>query len=172
MKKNKIYLVGFMGAGKTTVGRLLSLESGIPFYDLDECIEIECGMSISDIFSKRGEAYFREIESNMLREITENKDRFIMSTGGGVVLREENREVMKKNGVTIYLKGEVENLFQRIKKETNRPLLDVENPFERFKSLFEQRSSLYDISSDYTVYTDNKSPNMIVSEILRLIEIK
>src|ERR1700758_3868810 len=119
-----------MGAGKTSVGSILAKKLGLDFRDLDKLIQKELEMTIPEIFSRFGEEFFRDVESKALQSVVQ-RGRQVVATGGGVVLREENWEVMKKEGITIYLKAPAEVLWSRIKYNTSRPLLQVENPSEK-----------------------------------------
>jgi shikimate kinase len=166
--KNKIsksiYLIGFMGAGKTSVGKILAEKLQLEFCDLDELIEAECGKTISSIFSDHGEAFFRELESKTLRSVSQNGGQ-IVATGGGVVLRQSNWKIMKEEGITIYLKASPDVLWNRIKNDTSRPLLQVEKPFEKVRELLSLRMPLYE-KADIVIETENKSPENIADNII------
>jgi shikimate kinase len=166
--KNKIskniYLIGFMGAGKTSVGRILAEKLRLEYCDLDELIEAECGKTISSIFSDHGEAFFRELESKTLRSVSQNGGQ-IVATGGGVVLRQSNWKIMKEEGITIYLKASPDVLWSRIKNDTSRPLLQVEKPFEKVRELLSFRMPLYE-KADIVIETENKSPENIADNII------
>jgi len=160
-----IFLIGFMGAGKTSVGRVLAKKMGLDFIDLDEVIKKELGMAIPEIFSRFGEDFFRDEESKALRSVSQRKGQ-VIATGGGVVLREGNWEIMKNDGITIYLKASAGVLWSRVKSNTSRPLLQVENPFERLQELFSKRVSLYE-RADLMVNTENLSPADVAEKIIR-----
>ncbi len=153
-----------MGAGKTTVGRILAKKLEMGFRDLDKVIEKELEMTIPEIFSRFGEVFFRDAESKALRSVVRER-RQVIATGGGIVLKEENWKIMKKEGITIYLKASVEVLWNRVKNNTSRPLLQVENPFKKMQELLSRRISLYE-KADLTVDTGNISPGEVVEEIL------
>ncbi len=167
MTKNKtpknIFLIGFMGAGKTTVGKILAKRLKLAFIDLDGMIEKELNLTIQEIFSRYGEDFFRDAETKALRSIAD-KDRYVVATGGGVVLREENWETMEGNGITVYLRAPAGVLWSRVKNNTSRPLLQVENPFERFCELFSRRIPQYE-KADLIVDTENVSPEYVAIEI-------
>ena len=167
MTKNKtpenIFLIGFMGAGKTTVGRILANKLKLAYLDLDEVIEKELKLTVQEIFSRFGEDIFRDAETKALQTITQ-KDKQVVATGGGVVLRKENWETMEANGITVYLKAPAEVLWSRVKNNTSRPLLQVENPFERLCELLSRRIPLYE-KSDLIVDTENVSPEHLALEI-------
>lgn len=162
-----IFLIGFMGAGKTTVGKVLAKNLGRDFVDLDEYLVKKLGITVPQIFSRFGECFFRDAESEALLSVSK-KNRQVIATGGGVVLRDGNWELMKKRGITIYLKASPEILWNRIKGNTSRPLLQVENPYKRLLELLSKRNALYE-KADFTVETVNVSPQNIAEEIEKLI---
>lgn len=168
MVKNKIskniYLIGFMGAGKTSVGRILAEKLQLDFCDLDELLEAECGKTISRIFSELGEDFFRELESKELQSVSKNS-RQIVATGGGIVLRQSNWKIMKEGGITVYLKASTDVLWNRIKNDTSRPLLQVEKPFEKARELLSLRMPLYE-KADLIIDTGNKSPENVADYII------
>jgi shikimate kinase len=171
MVENKIsrniYLLGFMGAGKTSVGKILAEKLRLEFRDLDELIEGECGKAISRLFSEHGEDFFRDLESKKLLTISEKSGQ-IISTGGGVVLRQANWEVMEKGGVTVYLKASPDVLWSRIRNDSSRPLLQVKKPFERVNDLLSMRIPLYE-KADIIIETENKLPEDIADYIITRI---
>jgi len=156
-----------MGAGKTTVAKILSKRLNYNFVDLDLDIEKEQRISISEMFEKHGEKYFRDVETDSLRKISERSNQ-IISTGGGIVIKDENWEIMKSTGVTIYLKASIEMLFDRVKHKTTRPLLNVENPFEKAKELFNARESLYE-NSDIVLDREGLEPGDVAVAIIKEI---
>ncbi|MGB7291226.1 MAG: shikimate kinase [Thermodesulfobacteriota bacterium] len=168
MIKNKIskniYLLGFMGAGKTSVGKILAEKLQLEFCDLDELIEAECGKTISGIFSEDGEAFFRDLESKKLRSVSQISGQ-IVATGGGIVLRQSNWKIMEDGGVTVYLKASTDVLWNRIKNDTSRPLLRVEKPFEKVRELLSMRIHLYE-KADIVIETENKSPETVADYII------
>ena len=119
-----------MGAGKTKIGKLLASKLNTNFYDLDTEIEDKFKRKISDIFSIEGEQYFRELETETLKDISSNSDKSVISTGGGIVLKDENWAIMNKNGITVYMDVDIETLWSRIKDDPDRPLVNVESPYE------------------------------------------
>ena len=159
-----IYLIGFMGAGKTSVGKILAEKLRLEFYDLDELIEAECGKTISRIFSEHGEVFFRELETERLKSVSKNSGQ-IVATGGGIVLRESNWKIMKEGGITIYLKASADVLWNRIKDDTSRPLLQVEKPFEKARELLSMRIPLYE-KADIIVDSEDKSPENVADDII------
>ena len=138
-------MVNSVAPANASSGSFLSKRLNCEFVDLDLYIEKEQGISISEMFEKHGEKYFRDVETEGLRKISEKSNQ-IISTGGGIVIRDQNWEIMKKSGTTVYLKASIETLFNRVKHKSTRPLLNVENPFEKAKELFLSRESLYEKS--------------------------
>lgn len=169
MGKN-IVLTGFMGAGKSTVGRILAKTLGMRFVDTDEEIERRAGMSIPEIFSEYGEEHFRDLESEVIREISSWENAVIV-TGGGAVIREENRKWLRKNGIIVYLHVEPEEAFRRLRDNTSRPLLMVENPLNRIRELMEKRREFYR-DNDFEIDTTGLSPEEVAEEIIKKIKIK
>jgi len=168
-KINNIYLIGFMGAGKTTIGKFLSRKLNYNFVDLDLHIEKEQGISISEMFEKHGEKYFRDAETESLRKFSEKSNQ-IISTGGGIVIKDENWQIMRNRGVSVYLKSSIKTLFNRVKHKSTRPLLNVENPFEKAKELFSSRESLYE-KSDIIIDREGLEPGDVADAIVRELEI-
>jgi shikimate kinase len=151
-KRDNLYLVGLMGAGKTTVGRLLARHYGSTFYDSDHEIEARTGVKIPVIFEIEGEAGFRKREEAVIAELTALSG-IVLATGGGAILSAVNRENLKKNGVVIYLRGTPEHLHERTRHDRNRPLLQTENPLEKLRELYRQRDPLYREVADIVVDT-------------------
>ncbi len=137
-----IYLVGFMGTGKTTVGRVLAGKLNFKFVDLDDLIEGKEGIKIVDIFAKKGEAYFRDLESTALKE-TGGKEKLVVACGGGIVIRPGNVDFLEKNGLTVCLDAEPEAVYGRIRKSEHRPLLNVSNPKKEIEKLLNARKEFY-----------------------------
>ena len=165
MNKN-IVLVGLMGAGKTSVGRLLAEKLGIEFYDTDDVIENEAGCSIVDIFSQKGEQAFRELEKKTILKLSQ-KSGNIISTGGGSLENEENLKNLKKNGLIVYLKASPEVLYERIKNQKNRPLLKNGSPLKTLKELLEKREQAYK-RADYIIDTALKTAEDVTNEIVKV----
>jgi shikimate kinase len=159
-----LYLVGPMGAGKTTIGRLLAETLHIPFYDVDREIEECSGVDIPWIFDKEGEQGFRDRETTMLKTLSEG-GRCVISTGGGAVLREENRRIMAAQGQVIYLCTSVEEQIRRTARDRKRPLLQQGNPQETLRNLMAERAPLYEALADFTLQTDGRSPRSVVQEL-------
>lgn len=161
-----IYLVGFMATGKTAVGKELARKKKWQFLDLDELIELRQKRTISDIFAKEGEAYFRRIEKKILQEVSREK-KFVIACGGGIVLDKDNIRIMKETGKMICLSATPEVILKRTQSYMHRPLLNVQNPKEKIEMLLKFRAPFY-AQSDYTIDTSNISINEVVAKILKL----
>ena len=162
---NNFILIGFMGSGKTEVGKRLAKRLGYTFMDTDLLIEEKTGKSISDIFSKDGELFFRDIETLILTELS-GINEHVISTGGGIVTKKENILLLKKTGFIIWLKASPETILKRVGSETHRPLLKVDNPLEKIKKLMSQREQSYS-EADLTIDTDGLEVEDIVNNIIR-----
>ena len=165
MLPRSIVLVGPMGAGKSTIGRQLSNSLKREFKDSDHEIVARTGASIPLIFEIEGEEGFRKREAAMIDELSQVGD-IVLATGGGAVLREENRKHLKERGVVIYLYASIDQLFERTSRDRNRPLLQTENPRQKLEELMEQRDPLYREVADMVVHTDDRSIRSVVKEIL------
>lgn len=164
----KIFLTGFMGAGKTTVGSVLAGKIGAQFCDLDVFISARESASVDEIISLRGEAEFRKLESEALAEVCEKPGTGVVATGGGVVLSESNRAAMKQSGVAIYLKADFETLMRRISQDAPRPLLKVSYPETKAAEIFSGREHLYETAC-LTVETDGLSPDEVATKTVGLL---
>ena len=163
-----IVLVGMMGAGKTTIGELLATKLNRELKDIDRVIEQEQKKSIIEIFTDDGEEVFRKLESETIEKFSNMSD-LIISTGGGALEKANNLSNLQKNGIIIYLKADIEELFKRVKNETQRPLLKEQDPLEVIKKLIKKREKFY-LMADITIITDNKSPEKITEEIIKAIK--
>ncbi|WP_237068624.1 shikimate kinase AroK [Microbulbifer guangxiensis] len=152
-----IFLVGPMGAGKSTIGKLLAAQLRLPFADSDKVLEDKTGADIPWIFDVEGEAGFRRRESDVLRQLCEGPVQ-VVATGGGIVLREENRRLLRKHGLVVYLQASIDQLVERTAKNSNRPLLQVPNPRARIVELVEERDPLYREVADLVCETDHCTP--------------
>lgn len=159
-----IYLVGPMGAGKTTIGKLLARQLNREFIDCDKYIVSQTGADIPWIFDKEGEGGFRERETRALSELV-TRPKIVLATGGGVVSLAINRQLLK-NGLVIYLNADVETQFLRTKKDRNRPLLQTDNPKAVLEQLYSQRHPLYLSVADIVLATGRLYPQQMVNEIL------
>ena len=154
---DKIILIGFMGAGKTTLGRILAKRLGISFVDTDERIVREQKRAVSDIFAKEGESYFRELETEQLKELLGLEERMVISVGGGLPVQPQNHELLRELGTTIYLKAGIETLVKRLSRDTKRPLLQGGSVEEKIAGLMREREPVYEKVADKIVQTDGKS---------------
>ncbi len=161
-----IVLTGFMGTGKSTVGKELARRLGMTLIELDSEIEKAEGMTIREIFSQYGEEYFRQKETEAIKRLSGERG-LVISTGGGVVLREENMDILRRDGVVICLWAEPETVLERTSDTRERPLLDVEDPLERIRKLLEYRRPFYE-QADHFIKTDGKTPVQIAEEIIEL----
>lgn len=168
MDYKNISLIGFMGCGKSTVGKILAERTGFLFIDLDRVIEIEEGKKINDIFKKHGEGYFRELESKVITKIYKNKN-CIFACGGGVVNRKHNMKIIRRNSLVIYLSVSPEIALVRLKDVRDRPLIDVENRKEIIKKMLGRRDRLYGKYADLIINNDDNNPQKASDDILKLI---
>lgn len=157
-----VILTGMMGSGKTTVGKELATVLNYDFIDLDEVIENKYG-KITDIFSQKGEKYFREIETQELKNF-ENQSNFVLSTGGGVILKDENIKILKDLGQVFYLSAKSETIYNRIKNQKHRPLLNTQNPKNTIEEILSKRLEKYEKSGE-KIITDSKNAKEIAGEI-------
>lgn len=153
-----------MGAGKSTIGRLLSTELQCEFHDSDKEIEERCGANIPWIFDMEGEAGFREREEHAIDELTQLND-VVLATGGGAVMREQNRKHLAARGTVVYLCTSVDQQLARTAKDRNRPLLQQENPEKVLRDLFAVRDPLYRSIADIVIETDQRNPKWVVNEL-------
>jgi len=167
IKGNNIYLVGFMGTGKTSVGKELAKASKRQFVDLDELIELKEKRPISDIFAKDGELYFRRIESNTLKEVAKESN-FVIGCGGGIVINPENIKIMKESGLMFCLAATPEVIIKRTSGSAHRPLLNVKDPKKQISHLLKLRSCYY-AQADKTIDTSKLSIKQVASKISKLI---
>ncbi len=165
-KNNNIYLVGMPGAGKTTVGRHLARRMQRPFIDADHEIEARTGVRIPLIFDIEGEQGFRDRESRVIAELA-NESNLVVATGGGVVLRPENRTALKQGGTVVYLHASPRLLFERTRLDPNRPLLQVADPMQKIEELFAQRDPLYREVADIVINSLGGSINHLIKQVER-----
>lgn len=166
MLSDKIVLVGFMGSGKSSVGKELSKRLGIKLLDSDTCIEMQEKKSINDIFNDEGEESFRDMESDFLRKLSLSDENFILSTGGGMPCFNDNAKLIKEVGVSVYLMASPDSILERLNNDTSRPLLKEGNKLEKIKSLLSKREDFYKNAADIVIKTDGKSVEEIADEIL------
>ena len=164
----RIVLMGFMGAGKTTIGKSLAEAAGIEFVDTDERIEKEQGRKISDIFAEDGEPVFREMETELLKRLVESKDEFVLSIGGGMPVREENRRLLREIGTVVYLKTSKEEIIRRVSGDTARPLLQGGALEEKVNALMNARAHIYEEVAHKEVITDGCEVSSLVEKIRKI----
>ena len=162
---HNIFLIGFMGVGKSTIAKLLAKELQAELIEMDETIEAEAGMSINEIFEQFGEQHFRDLETALIERVSKNGGA-VVSCGGGAVLRPENVEMMKQSGKIIFLSATPETIYERVKHSTNRPLLNGNMNVEYIRGLMERRREAYENAADVVISTDGKWKSQIVEEIL------
>ncbi len=167
-KKPNIIITGFMGTGKTTVGKIISNKLNFIFLDIDELIEKTTGMKISEIFKKFGEPRFRDIETEMVKVVTKKRGQ-VISTGGGVVLREENLHHLKKSGIIFCLTASPNTIFERTKGCKDRPLLQVDNPQDKIKELMNERRPFYE-KADIIIDTEGLSASEVAERVIKEYE--
>jgi shikimate kinase len=155
-----------MGAGKTTLGRLIARDLGYEFYDSDKVIEERTGVTIATIFDIEGEAGFREREKKIIAELAELNN-IVMATGGGAILLEENRNVLKSRGFVVYLKVSVRQQLMRTSRDHSRPLLQTSNPKQRLETLARERNHLYEEIADLSIDTDRYHASTLKSRIIK-----
>lgn len=158
----KIYLVGFMGCGKSAIGKRLSYYLKMPYYDMDREIERQQGMTISEIFEKFGEEHFRNLETEFLRNFRD--EACIIATGGGVAMKEENRKIMRKTGLVFFLDANFEEIYERIKNDKKRPIVQRSTK-EQLEQLYHNRRKYYRMASHIRVKTKGKPMKKIVEYI-------
>lgn len=165
MKKKNIILIGFMGCGKSTVGKKLANALNYQFLDTDAMIEESCGKLISKIFEEDGEAAFRQAETSVLQKLKEEANRSVISTGGGMPLKEENARYMHEIGTVFFLEAEIETILERLQNDTQRPLAAGEDREQRLKKLYAERLPVYRAVADSCIDTEGKSFYRIIQEI-------
>lgn len=170
MRKRNLTLIGPMGAGKSTIGRLLAKELGLPFKDSDRVIEERTGAGIPLIFELEGEQGFRDREQQIIAELMQQRG-LVLATGGGAVLRAENRAVLASGSLVIYLHTSVEHQLERTARDRNRPLLQTKNPRQVLEELLKVREPLYREIADIVIETDIRPPRMVVQEILGQLDL-
>ena len=168
-EQRNIFLIGPMGAGKSTIGRHLAQMLYLNFYDSDAQIEKKTGADIAWVFDVEGEQGFRNREHDMIDELTQ-KHGIVLATGGGVVIGPENRAHLSARGVVVYLKTSVNKQLARTLKDKRRPLLQTEDPRSVLEALAEKRNILYDEVADYTIETDEQSAKVVASKIISLLD--
>ena len=166
---SKLFLIGPMGAGKTSVGKQLAKALKRDFFDSDKEIEDRTGVNIPTIFDIEGESGFRHREQQVIDELTQH-DNIILATGGGAVLNKDNQKALQSRGIVFYLSASIGQLYQRTHRDRNRPLLQTDNPKQKITELVEIRDPIYRSIADFVIDTDGQSVRKVVDDILRCLE--
>jgi shikimate kinase len=164
-----IVLIGMMGAGKSSVGRALERRTGLARVDTDEMVTAQFGVPIAEIFERLGEAQFREAETQTLRELAPQRPTIVV-TGGGIVVRPENVDLLKQLGTIVWLRADEATLFERASRRNTRPLLQNENPRAVFSELLRKRTPLYEAAADFQIDTSSMSHDEVADAILSKLE--
>lgn len=164
-----VVLIGFMGCGKSTMGIRLSYRLQYILEDTDKLIETQAGMSISEIFVRQGEEAFRQMETQLLQKLTEKKGRRVYSVGGGTPVRAANRPLLKKLGTVVYLRTRPETVYERLRYDTTRPLLQGEDPLGKIRSLMAERESAYVEAADVILDVDGMTADQVVESIIQSV---
>lgn len=167
----KIALVGMPGGGKSSVGRTLARSRGLDFVDSDAVLEHELGTSIKDFFERHGEAAFRDAEQGVIAELLTRAGACVLATGGGAVIREESRSLLHEKSTVVYLHSSPEELFRRLRHDTQRPLLQVSDPLKRLRELYAQRDPLYRSCAHYVIETGRPSVAQLVNMVAMQLEL-
>lgn len=165
-----VFLIGFMGSGKSTIASYLAENYGMEIIDMDQLIVEREGMAIPDIFAQKGELYFRDVETSLLIEIQGEQNK-VVSCGGGVVLQEKNIQAMKKSGQVVLLNAKPETILERVKDDDNRPLLWGNKNVQFIHDMMEKRQPKYEAAADLVIHTDGKSADEICKEIISKVKI-
>ncbi len=168
-EKRNIFLVGPMGAGKSTIGRHLAQQLHMEFFDSDTVIEERTGADIAWVFDVEGEEGFRVREENVINDLTE-KQGIVLATGGGSILSKESRNRLSARGIVVYLETTIEKQLARTQRDKKRPLLQTDQPREVLEALAEERNPLYEEIADYVVRTDDQSAKVVANQIIELLE--
>ncbi len=166
---NHIVIIGFMGSGKTRVGKRISQELGLGFVDVDRAISKKLNMSLKEIFQKFGEPFYRALETMTIKELAENKERKVISLGAGLPMQEQNQKYIPALGTVVYIKGSYETLRKRLEDSSN-PLLEGEDHEEKIQKLLKQRDPVYAQFADIVVETGIKPFEDLVAEVLEKLE--
>ena len=166
----RLALIGLPGSGKSTVGRQLARRLQLPFADTDQVLEQRLGCSIRDFFANEGESRFRDLEEQVIDDLTLTHEG-VLSTGGGVVLRAPNRAHLHQRTQVIYLRSTPEEVYRRVRHDQNRPLLQVEDPMQRLRELFAVRDPLYQETAHFTIETGRPSLATLVNMIVMQLEL-
>jgi len=165
-----LVLVGMPGSGKSTVGRHLGRRLGLPFFDSDHLIEQHLGCTIKDYFAREGEAAFRDVEEAVIREVMQGPAS-VVATGGGAVLREASRNALRAAGQVVYLRSTPEELYRRLRHDTQRPLLQVADPLGKLREMFAQRDPRYREAAHFQIETGRPSVPTLVNMVVMQLEL-
>lgn len=168
-RSGNLILVGMMGSGKTTMGKTLARHLDKTFVDSDEEIQKRTGVTIPHIFDVEGEAGFRQRETAVICDLV-GRENIVLATGGGTVLADQNRAMLKRNGIVVYLKASVQDLWQRTRHDRNRPLLQTEDPRAKLNELFQQRDPLYREAADIVIQSGKQSVHSMLLHLADEIE--
>ncbi len=168
-EKRNIFLIGPMGAGKSTIGRQLAQMLNMDFLDSDAVIEERAGADIDWIFDIEGEAGFRKREERIINELTQAQG-LVLSTGGGSILSKDNRNVLSARGIVVYLETTVDKQFERTQRDKKRPLLQTEDPYQTLQALAKVRNPLYQEIADITIQTDEQSAKVVATQIIEMMD--
>ena len=168
MDFKNIFIIGSMGSGKTSIGKMLAKENNLSFLDTDHEIIRSCGYSIPDIFKEFGEEHFRNLETEQLRKM-KALENHVISTGGGIILKNDNRKLMKELGIIIFLDINISSQVDRVKNRKNRPLLNDQNLKDNLLSLKKTRDPIYKKISNYIIDVSGKERNQVINEIQKII---
>ncbi len=171
MKNDNFFFIGMPGVGKTTLGKMLAQHTQHMFIDADHFLMERMGVDIPTIFALEGEEGFRKREAAVIEELT-GRNKIILATGGGAVINPVNRSFLSRRGTVIYLEATAETLLERIRPHKDRPLLQVDNPLKKLKSLIIERTPLYREIADYTISIENKSCHQLLQTLLPILEKK
>lgn len=169
MKNSNIVVIGFMGSGKTTLGKRLASKIKYKFVDMDKYIEKKEKMSVAEIFEAKGEDYFRRLETEVSEEMSK-KEKYVIATGGGVVNNPENMKFLCENSTILYLKSTPEHIYRNIGKDKKRPLLQVNNKMEVIRTLMKERTPVYEKYAQVTINVSTGAVKYIISRIIRGLE--
>ena len=168
MDSKNIFIIGSMGSGKTSIGKILEKKNNLSFLDTDHEIIRSCGYSIPDIFKEFGEEHFRNLETEQLRKM-KALENHVISTGGGIILKNDNRKLMKELGIIIFLDINISSQVDRVKNRKNRPLLNDQNLKDNLLSLKKIRDPIYKKISNYIIDVSGKERDQIINEIQKII---
>lgn len=168
---NNIVFIGFMCSGKTTIGRALAKEIDFEFIDTDKWISEQMNLTVGEIFAEKGEDYFRQLETNTVRDFSKNLSNTVLSTGGGLSIRQENIPYLKEIGTVVFLSVSKDGVLERLNPNIERPLLAGDNPGKKVEELLAVRGPIYEEVADFIVDTNDKSAKEIVEEVKRVLRL-